>query len=149
MDQLQAAGAQHIIVWNTPNLGITPAVTAAGASGFGSFLAGVMNGALTARLTGEAGVSIFDVFGIGTAIATNPAAFGFTNVTDACGAMAGADCSKYAYWDGIHPTTAIHAAVANAMLVTAIPEPETYALFAAGLAFVAWRSKARARTARA
>ncbi len=108
-----------------------------------------MNGALTARLTGEAGVSILDVYGIGTAIAANPAAFGFTNVTDACGAVAGADCSKYTYWDGIHPTTAVHAAVANAMLVAAIPEPETYALFAAGLAFVAWRSKARARTARA
>ena len=147
VDQLQAAGAQHIIVWNTPNLGITPAVTAAGASAFGSFLAGVMNGALTARLTGEAGVSILDVYGIGTSIAANPAAFGFTNITDACGAVAGADCSKYTYWDGIHPTTAVHAAVANAMLVAAIPEPETYALFAAGLALVAWRSKARARTA--
>ena len=115
VDQLQAAGAQHIIVWNTPNLGITPAVSAAGASAFASFLAGVMNGALSARLTGEVGVSILDVYGIGTTIAANPAAFGFTNVTDACGAVAGADCSKYTYWDGIHPTTAAHGTIAQAV----------------------------------
>ena len=148
VDQLQAAGAQHIVVWNTPNLGLTPAIVAAGAGGFGSFLAGAMNGALGARMFGEAGVSIFDTYGFGTTLAANPAAFGFTNVTDACGAVAGADCSKYAYWDGIHPTTAVHAAVANAMLVTAIPEPETYALFAVGLAVVGWRAKARARVGR-
>ena len=148
VDQLQAAGAQHIVVWNTPNLGLTPAVNAVGAGAFGSFLAGAMNGALSARLFGEAGVSIFDTYGFGTTLAANPAAFGFTNVTDACGAVAGADCSRYAYWDGIHPTTAVHAAVANAMLVTAVPEPETYALFAVGLAVVGWRAKVRARTGR-
>jgi len=148
VDQLQAAGAQHIVVWNTPNLGLAPAVSAAGAAAFGSFLAGTMNGALATRLAGEAGVSIFDAYGFGTTLAANPAAFGFTNVTDACGAAAGADCSKYAYWDGIHPTTAVHAAVANAMLVAVIPEPETYALFALGLAVVAWRGKAGTRAGR-
>ena len=32
VDELKLAGAQHIIVWDTPNLGLAPAVAAAGAS---------------------------------------------------------------------------------------------------------------------
>ena len=30
VDQLQSAGAQHIVVWDTPNLGLAPAVVAGG-----------------------------------------------------------------------------------------------------------------------
>ena len=37
------------------------------------------------RLAGEVGVSTFDIFGLGTEIALDPLAFGFTNITDACG----------------------------------------------------------------
>src|SRR6185503_15692877 len=89
VDALQAGGAQHIIVWNTPNLGLAPAVTAAGATGLGTFLAASMNAALAARLAGESYVTTFDIFGLGTSIALNPGAYGFTNVTDACGAIVG------------------------------------------------------------
>ena len=145
VDELQAAGAQHIVVWNTPNLGLAPAVVAGGGAQLGSFLAGTMNGALATRLNGEAGVSTFDLFGLGGQLATNPAAFGFTDVTDACGAVANANCSQYAYWDGIHPTTTAHLAIANAMFAATVPvpEPETYALLAFGLAAVAWASRRR------
>jgi len=145
VDQLQAAGAQHIVVWNTPNLGLAPAVVAGGGAQLGSFLAGAMNGALAARLNGEAGVSTFDLFGLGGQLAASPATFGFTNVTDACGAVANANCSQYAYWDGIHPTTAAHMAIANAMFAATIPEPETYALMAFGLVAVAWGARRRAK----
>lgn len=147
VDELQAAGAQHIVVWDAPNLGLAPAVTAAGpaASATGSFLAGVMNGALAARLNGEGGVSIFDLFGFNTALVTTPGAFGLTNGTDACGAIVGANCSQYAYWDGIHPTTAAHMAIANAMFVATIPEPETYALLTLGLIAVVWQTRRRAQ----
>ncbi len=145
VDQLQAAGAQHIVVWNTPNLGLAPAVVAGGGASLGSFLAGAMNGALAARLAGEAGVSTFDLFGLGGQLAANPGAFGLSNVTDACGSVASADCSQYAYWDGIHPTTAAHAAIANAMYVATVPvpEPETYALMAVGLFAVGWAARRR------
>jgi outer membrane lipase/esterase len=146
VDELQAAGAQHIVVWNTPNIGLAPAVVAGGGAALGSFLAGTMNGALAQRLAGETGVTTFDLYGLGSAIAANQAAFGFTNITDACGAVAGADCSRYAYWDGIHPTTAAHFQIAQAMLAVAVPvpEPETYALLALGLAVVVWRTRRRA-----
>ena len=137
VDSLQAAGAKHIVVWNTPNVGLAPAALAGGpqAVAAGSLIAGVMNGALGARLSGEAGVTTFDVFGFGTQVTANPAAFGISNVVDACGAVAGANCSEYLYWDGIHPSTAAHALISNSMLqVVAIPEPGSMLLMAVGLA---------------
>jgi outer membrane lipase/esterase len=151
VDELQAAGAQRIIVWNTPNLGLAPAVVAGGGGAAGSFLAATMNGALALRLAGEAGVSTFDIFGFGSLLAANPSAFGFDNVTDACGAIAAANCSRYAYWDGIHPTAAAHEVIAAEMLSIAVPvpEPETWALILVGLAAVSWNGKRRRRSARA
>ena len=148
VDFLQAAGAKHIVVWDTPNLGTAPAVVAGGGAALGSFLASSMNSALSLRLTGEAGVSTFDIFGLGTALAANPAAFGFSNATDACGAVANADCSQYVYWDGIHPTEAGHAAIADAMYAFAVPvpEPETWVLFAAGLGALGWTSRRRSKS---
>lgn len=145
VDALQSAGAQHIVVWNAPNVGLAPAVVAAGAAAPGSFLAATMNAALTLRLAGEAGVSTFDIFGFGTAVAVNPASFGFTNTSDACGALVSADCSRYVYWDGIHPTAAAHAAIATALFAAAVPvpEPETWALVVLGLAAVGLGAKRR------
>ena len=143
VDALQAGGAQHIIVWNTPNLGLAPAVTAAGATGLGTFLAASMNAALTARLAGESGVTTFDLFGLGTSIALNPGAYGFTDVSNACGAIVGANCNTYAYWDGIHPTAAAHEVIADAFLAVAVPEPSTWVLMFLGFACVGFMAHRR------
>ncbi|WKA29943.1 SGNH/GDSL hydrolase family protein [Bradyrhizobium roseum] len=143
VDALQAGGAQHIVVWNTPNLGLAPAVAAAGASGLGTLIASSMNAALAAELAGEPGVKTFDIFGLGTAIAGNPGAFGFTNVTDACGAIIAANCSTYAYWDGIHPTAAAHAVIADAFLATAVPETSTWIMLIVGFGCVGFAAHRR------
>ena len=103
-----------------------------------------MNAALALRLAGEAGVTTFDLFGLGTQIAANPALFGFSNVSDACGAVSGANCDQYAYWDGIHPTAAAHRVIADAFLAVAVPEPETWVLLAGGLAALGAISRRRA-----
>jgi phospholipase/lecithinase/hemolysin len=47
----------------------------------------------------------------------------FTNATDACGAVPGANSNDYTFWDGIHPTTAAHMVIANAFVAQAFPEP--------------------------
>jgi outer membrane lipase/esterase len=147
VDALEAAGARHILVWDTPNLGAAPAVQAGGAGAIfaGSFLAAQMNLALAARLAGDTDVTTFDLYGFGSSIAANPGAFGFTNATDACGAAAaGTDCNSYVYWDGIHPTTAGHLAIAGAVAVAlGVPEPETWALMALGLMALGWHVRHR------
>ncbi len=82
------------------------------------------------------------IFGLGTAIALDPSAFGFTNVTDACGAIVGANCSTYEHWDGIHPTAAAHMVIANEFLaVAAVPEPSTWAMMILGFAGIGFMAQ--------
>lgn len=135
IDSLQLAGAQHIIVWDTPDVGLAPAILAGGpaASGVATFLAGSMNLALLGRLSTEPDVKLFDLFGLQNAWAANPAAYGLDNVVDACGAVVGCAASKYLFWDGIHPTSGGHELVAKAMYTLAVPEPATYGLLLVGL----------------
>jgi outer membrane lipase/esterase len=144
VDQLQAAGAHRIIVWNVPNLGSAPAVSALGADAayLGSQVAGAMSGALATRLAGESGVTVFDVFGLESSWVAQPASFGLGNVTDACGALATCDPSTYLFWDGIHPTSAGHALLAGQMLA-AVPEPSAVWLALAGTLLVSWRVRRR------
>jgi outer membrane lipase/esterase len=154
VDSLQAKGATNIVVWDTPNLGRAPASIVAGpaAVGLGTAIAQSFNQALAGRLATETGVTTFDVFGLINTIAVNPASYGFSNITDACGAVTGCNASQYLFWDGIHPTAAGHAAIANAMLaVVAVPEPSSMLMLAAGLLLlttVARRHSVAARSTR-
>lgn len=144
VDQLQAAGATDIIVWNTPNLGLTPAVMSLGAeaSFLGQTLASAMNRALERRLADEAGVRIFDLYGLVGSAVVDPAAFGLVNVSDACGAPSlGCDAATALFWDGIHPTAMGQSVIADAMIAVAVPEPGTWAMFAAGGLLLALRRR--------
>lgn len=131
---LQGAGASNIVVWNVPNVGLSPAALAGGpaAAGAASFVSSVYNTALTNALAGT-GAQIFDLAGLIGGYVANPAAFGFTNVTQACG-FTGNNCSPATalFWDAIHPTAYAQNLVAGAMLA-AVPEPSTVWLFMAGL----------------
>jgi len=146
VDDLQTAGAQSIVVWNTPNLGTAPAVLAqgAGAAELATSIAGVMNDALGARLAGETGVDTFDLFGAVAGIIAKPGAYGLSNIADAC-IQGACNAAEYLFWDGIHPSARGHQILASALLAQVVPEPQSYLLVALGLAALAWRSRARGR----
>jgi phospholipase/lecithinase/hemolysin len=70
-------------------------------------------------------------------VVSNPPAFGFTNATDACysGFVVpspsddGTECQnpdEYVFWDKEHPTTALHAVLAEAVLATLVPDMLDY-----------------------
>ena len=128
--QLQAAGVKNIVVFNLPNIGITPQAAAQGASAQASLtgLSQLFNAQLNAGV-GKLGGGIIPIntYRLLSEVATDPARFGLTNVTaPACGAgsssvacgpagsglpytyAAGTDQS-YLFADGVHPTTAGHA----------------------------------------
>lgn len=146
---LQDAGAQRIVIWNIPDLGLGPAVAALGsdASHLASAVAGAMNLALSVRLAQEPDdVSIFDVFGLQNSVVSNPATFGLANTTDACGAVPGCHPDTYLFWDGTHPTSGGHLVIAQAVglevgvvVPAPVPEPAEYALMLGGLMLLSWR----------
>ena len=64
-------------------------------------------------------------------------AFGFGNVSDACAVSPACIASpdSHFFWDGIHPTSAGHAIIAQAAL-SAVPEPASILLMGFGLALI-------------
>jgi outer membrane lipase/esterase len=126
---LWRAGARTFLVANAPNLGLTPAIraldtvspgAAALATGLSqAFNAGLEGNVLTdlARLPGIELLRL-DVYGKLQTIVTAPEDFGLSNVTAACITPGIApyhckDFKGYLFWDGIHPTAAAHAIVAQ------------------------------------
>jgi outer membrane lipase/esterase len=135
--ELETDGAKNIVVWDTPDVGKAPAILALGASAsaLGSFVASSMNSALLATIAGDSNVKLFDLFGLEDSWVANPGAFGLINVTDACAQFTACDPAMYLFWDGIHPTSAGHQLISNAMVATVgVPEPATFALLGLGLA---------------
>lgn len=131
VSQLVSVGADDIVVWTAPNIAFAPAVTALGSAeaiGFADALAGAMNASLAAALAPYADVvQIFDLNRLLLDIVEHPLAYGLLNVTDACAASAACDPSTYLFWDGIHPTSAGHALIADAMFAL-VPVPGSLAL---------------------
>lgn len=125
--QLHAAGARSFLVWNAPDLGLTPAIRAfdvvrPGSAAGATELSQTFNFALAQALDGLAGlpgISLrrLDVFAKLNEIVNQPAAFGLTNVKTACvtfsAPFACTNPDEYLFWDGIHPTGAGHAIIAH------------------------------------
>ena len=145
-------GAKKVLVSNSPDIGMVPAITALepqspGISKLGTELSERFNQLLVngdSPLPGGGGLGIcalnmvkiqgllalesslsgidlvlFDVFTLLSEVAADPEAFGLSNETDACitpGMFFGAICRQpweYIFWDGIHPTAAMHRIVAK------------------------------------
>lgn len=140
---LKQAGAQHVLVLNTPNFGLTPLASALGVSALATNLSFAMDAQLASALAGT-GVQTFDMFSFMTGVVSAGPASGFSNWTNACAAAVNAcDVNTSLFWDGIHPTTLAHQQLAAAVLAVAVPEPEIAALFAVGLMIVTASSRRR------
>jgi outer membrane lipase/esterase len=134
---LQAAGAKNILVFNLPNIGLTPEALAQGSTAAASLtgLSVIYNSQLNAGLK-QLGKGIIPVnaFALLNQVIANPAAYGFSNVTTpACGAgSSSVQCGPqgsglpytyapganqtYLFADGVHPTTAADVMLSQVVL---------------------------------
>lgn len=131
LQALYQMGARHFLIWTVPDISLTPAlrrldemsntgtairgVARALAQGFNTHLALIVGS--VESLPG-ADVKVLDAFQKVDEIVANKAAFGLADVQDACimPGVAPFKCQvpdEYLFWDGIHPTKAGHAIIAN------------------------------------
>ena len=144
VESLAAANAKSILVPNVPNLGLVPLITGGGPPvADATALSALFNTGLAAAIDDidtlfpDTDLFEFDAFSLLTEAFLDPAAFGFTNVTDACYSefvvSGGTICTnpdEFLSWDGFHPTTATHQILAANMTV---PIPAAVWLFGSGL----------------
>lgn len=134
LTRFYAAGARHIVLLNSPNLGATPGAIAQNnplvttlltqmSGGFNANIATQVNNLRAA----SPGLNIYliDAFALQSEVAANPSAFGFANVTQPCFVQATATmpqilCSTdpavqntFFFWDLQHPTYATGQLVAQ------------------------------------
>lgn len=151
--ELGAAGADHILLANVPDIGKTPAIQSFGvaAAAGATALAVAMNAALDATLAALSpsitdGLRFLDLFSLLDEVFADPAAFGLSDATSACAFSPAciADPAGTFFWDGIHPTAAGYAVLAAEALAL-IPEPTSLTLLAAALlAIIALGSRRKA-----
>jgi len=149
--RLQAAGARYIIVVGLPNIGGTPAFQAAGpatAAGAAQLSAGFNTALFTGLAASGIHVIPVDAGAFLADVVANPSRYGFTNITvPACKAFppfsSGPDAlfcppgntltpdasQTFLFADGIHPTTAAHAEIAQ-FVEGMITGPAEYSLLA-------------------
>lgn len=128
--RLVDAGAQSLLVPLVPDIGVTPAVIAAGpgAQAAARYFSNAFNNALDAQLASlAADIVRFDTFALLDDLTSNPAEYGIDNVIDPC--LTGfyvsepiggpiTECGapdKYAFWDIVHPSARTHEVLGAAM----------------------------------
>jgi phospholipase/lecithinase/hemolysin len=159
--QVAADGGHNFLWFDLPSLGEIPALNGNPAGSAAANLASqAFDQEWAMQVSNLDGLGI-NVIGVNidtlfTEILANPAAFGFSDVADACNATPGCNPNTFLYWDTMHPTTYADSLVANlafqdAFGPVATPEPPTVTLLALGGAglLMLWRSRRNPFGARA
>ena len=124
--KLHDNGANYIVVPNIPDVGLTPNFVGTPLATFGTGLVSQYNEALYSGVK-NTGVNVIplDTFSLVQQVAANPAAYGFSNVTDkACKDTSSVECGRadldkpgaensYFFADGVHPTGRAHRMIAD------------------------------------
>lgn len=121
------AGAEEFLIANVPNLGVTPAIQAAGepAISFATYLSWTLNALVQSNVAGavqpacpNARFRTLDLFALSSTVVAYPQGFGFVDaqpclVFGTTGQAVCNDPSGKFFWDAIHPTRAGHAILAE------------------------------------
>ena len=149
VNDLYLAGASNFLIWNVPDLGLAPVLQGSDPNSIaaGTAIVRTMNALLAAALSPLDALPIdifrFDAFDFSQALVGDPQASGFVDASFPCAVSPTCidDPTGFFFWDGIHPTTAGHNAIAQAAL-QAIPQavsgPGGLGLTALGLLAIAW-----------
>ena len=160
LNYLADHGAKHVLVSSLPNLGNTPEASLLDLKFASTDASNRFNALLPGLLaTGEGlglDMSFLDMAGLMQDIITDAttnggATYGISNVSSACAGFTDGDpnnaCATSLFSDTLHPSAAAHLLIGAAAFaaVVPVPEPETWALMAAGLALMAWQARRRTR----
>ena len=167
LGQLLALGFQDVLLFGVPDVGATPRLqgvspeAAAGATalsnGFNLGLQSVM-----ATYSGVLDFAYVDPNQITVPILADSAAFGFTNVSDACltftdddppqiESFCGPLADSFLYYDSFHPTARAHGLIAEAAAAAAagiapVPLPATASLSLLAMAGLGWAGHNRRKS---
>ena len=129
MQLLYGAGARHFLVWLPPNVALTPALryldrVSPGVATLGTALTQAFNANLDDLLASlsalpDVRIQRLNAYALLNSMVADPPTYHLTNVTAACVTpyVAPFECARpdeYLFWDGIHPTRAVHTIVAMA-----------------------------------
>lgn len=132
INRLYTAGARHIMLLNSTDVGRTPLARGLGAAAAGgaTALSTQFNAAIAANIptlrAAAPGLNIYlvDLGALTNEVFASPATFGFTNLTAPCVSIAVLPptlCTtpdSYFYWDTFHPTAATGRLVAQRAIAT-------------------------------
>jgi phospholipase/lecithinase/hemolysin len=134
------AGAKNFFIPNLPDLGLTPFAIFSSLQTQANAFTVAFNATLSSELTQLAtqiplaNLIQFDTFSFFNDLYANSGQYGFTNKFTPCvtGLTACAHPDENIFWDGFHPTTAVHELISVAFQ-QAIPEPSSIVLILMGL----------------
>ena len=152
--QLNALGFENILLFGVPNIGVTPRLQniSAEAGAGATLLSQQFNASLQPLLPAGANIAFVDTFALLEQITADPAAAGFSNVTDPCFDGVAAFCGlenadSFLYFDPFHPTEPAHSLLAEAALsavgeIAPVPLPAAGWLMGAALGgLLVWRRR--------